>query len=170
MAKSVANIEKAKGGAGLALKAAIAILGLAALTVVPLVLVLIPGTMPTFVTLLIDRQRPRYLSYTVGVMNFAGVLPILLTLAKGHLTMTAAGQALVNPVTWMVMYGAAAAGWLICGATPPLARLCLELQASQRRRALEALSKAIRQEWGDDVAGQQGQPPAAAHAARDNRP
>jgi hypothetical protein len=170
MAKSAANIEKAKGGAGLALKAAIAILGLAALTVVPLVLVLIPGMMPTFVTLLIDRQRPRHLSYTVGVMNFAGVLPILLTLAKGHLTMTAAGQSLVNPVTWMVMYGAAAAGWLICGATPPLARLCLELQASQRRRALEALSKAIRQEWGDDVAGQQGQPLAVASAARDNRP
>src|SRR5216684_4490832 len=63
MAKSAANIEKAKGGAGLALKAAIAILGLAALTLVPLVLVLIPGMMPTFVTLLIDRQRLRYLSY-----------------------------------------------------------------------------------------------------------
>jgi len=169
MTKSVARLQKAKGGASLGLKTGLAIVGLAALTVAPLFLVLIPGMMPTLVTLFVDRQRPRHLSYTVGVMNFAGVLPILLTLVTGHLTMTAAGLALANPVTWMVMYGAAAAGWLICGATPPLARLCLELQASQRRRALEALSKAIRREWGDDVAGQQS-PPAATHAERDNRP
>jgi hypothetical protein len=169
MAKSTARPQTAKGSAGPGLKTTLAILALAALTVAPLVLVVIPGMMPTLVALFVDRQRPRLLTYTVGVMNFAGVLPILLTLATGRLTMTAAGLALADPVTWMVMYGAAAAGWLIWGATPPLARLCLDLQASQRRRTLDALSKAIRQEWGDDVAERHSQP-AAAHAERANRP
>ena len=82
--------------------------------------------------------------------------------------MTAAVLALANPMPWIVMYGAAAAAWLIHGMTPPLARLCLELQAIQRRRALDALSNAIREEWGDDAAGQQSRP--AANAERDNRP
>jgi hypothetical protein len=170
MSKGTAGVQKAKGGSGLGLRLALAFLGLATLTVVPLVLVLIPGMMPTLVTLFVDRQRPRYLTCTVGMMNFAGVLPILLTVAKGQLTTTAAGLALANPVTWMVMYGAAAVGWLIWGATPPLARLCLELQASQRRRALEALGKAIRQEWGDEVAGPVQSQPVATQVERDNRP
>lgn len=173
MSKGAAGVQKTKGGAGLGLKLAVAVLGLTTLAVAPLLLVFVPGMMPTFVTLFVDRQRPRYLTYTVGMMNFAGVLPILLTVARGQLTMTAAGLALTNPVTWMVMYGAAAVGWLICGATPPLARLCLELQASQKRRALEALGKAVRQEWGDEVAGPgalQGRPVATAQAERDNRP
>src|SRR5438552_2862104 len=166
MSKGATGIEKVKGGGGLALKLAFFVLALAALAVVPLVLVLVPGMMPTLVTLCIDRQRPRYLTCTVGMMNFAGVLPILLTVIKGQVTMSAAGLALANPMTWIVMYGAAAVGWLICGATPPLARFCLELQASQRRRALEALGKAVRQEWGDEVAGPQGAP-AAAQDGRD---
>lgn len=170
MSKGAAGVRKIKGGTGLGLKLAITVLALAALTVVPLVLVLLPGMMPTLVTVLVERQRPRYLTYTVGMMNFAGVLPILLTVAKGQLTMTAAGLALANPVTWIVMYGAGAVGWLICGATPPLARLCLELQASQRRRALEALGKAVRQEWGDEVAGPLQSQPAAAQNVRDSRP
>jgi hypothetical protein len=169
MPTSAARLRKVKGGAGLGFKTAIAILGLAALAAAPLTAVLIPGMMPTLVALIAERQRPRYLSYTVGAMNFAGLLPILLTVAMGQFTITAAVLALANPVTWIVMYGAAAAGWMICGAMPPLARLCLELQAIQRRRALEALSKAICEEWGDDVAGEQSRP-SVPHAERDNRP
>src|SRR5258708_3821681 len=64
---------KARGGLGF--KGAILALGLAALAVLPLVVVLTPGMLPTLVTLLVERQRPRYLSYTVGVLNSAGVLP-----------------------------------------------------------------------------------------------
>jgi hypothetical protein len=155
MSTSATRLQNAKSGGGLRIKAAIVILGLAALAGAPLVMVLIPGMMPTLVTLFIERHRARYLSYTVGVMNFAGVLPILLMVATGRFTMAAAGLALANPMTWIIMYGAAAAGWLICGMTPPLARLCLDLQANQKRRALEAMGKAIREEWGEDVAGTQ---------------
>jgi hypothetical protein len=168
MSKSTASLDKTKVGS-LATKLAIAILGILAFTVVPLIVVLIPGMMPTLVTLLVDRQRPRYLTYTVGAMNFSGVLPILLTVLKGHLTMTAAGLALTNPVTWIVMYGAAAAGWLIWGATPPLARICLDIQANQKRRALETLGKAVQQEWGEEVAGPQNQP-VAPQVERARRP
>jgi hypothetical protein len=153
MAKSAAKLGKAKGGFGLTAKAAMAALALAALTALPLFLILTPGMMPTLITLFVDRQQPRHLSYTVGIMNFAGVLPFLLALAKGNLSMSGAARLLSDPTTWIVMYGAAAAGWAICAAMQPLARFCLELQASQKRRALEALGGAIKKEWGEEVAG-----------------
>jgi hypothetical protein len=174
MAKSTAKLAKARGGTGIVPKAAAVAVALAGLAALPVFLVLLPGMMPAFVTLFVDRQRPRHLSYTVGVMNFAGVLPFILTLAKNGASLKAAAGVLADPLSWLVMYGAAASGWLICGATPPLARLCLELQASQKRRALEALGKAIREEWGDEVAGAQlpakERPAAAVQAERDRRP
>lgn len=154
MAKSPAKIATVKRRTGgLALKLAVGALGLASLAVLPLFLVIVPGMMPTLVTLFIDRQRPRHLTYTVGVMNFAGVLPYLLTLATGRLSLQTVAVLLSDPMVWLVMYGAAASGWLICAVTSPLARLCLEIQAAQKRRTLEALAKAIRQEWGEEVAG-----------------
>ncbi len=86
MAKSAAKIATTKGkSGGLALKLAVGALGLASLAVLPLFLIILPGMMPTLVTLFVDRQRPRHLTYTVAVMNFAGVLPFLLALAKGRL-------------------------------------------------------------------------------------
>lgn len=119
----------------------------------PLVVLIVAGMMPTAAVSVIDR-RPRYLTYTVGMLNFAGVTPFLLIVAKHDMTMIVAVAKLAEPLTWIVMYGAAAAGWLISGATPTLARAGIELQAFQRRRALEALGKAIREEWGDEVASE----------------
>jgi hypothetical protein len=87
------------------------------------------------------------------VMNFAGVFPFVLAVAQQQqMSMLTVATRLTEPLTWLVMYGAAAAGWLICGVTPMLARAGIEIQAFQRRRALEALSKAIREEWGPEVA------------------
>ncbi len=170
MVKSAAAVAKAKSGpGGRTVTIAIILVCLAALAARPLVLVLVAGMTPTLVTLFVDRKRSRRVCYTVGVMNFAGVLPFLLVLAKDRLSLSAAALALSDPFTWLVMYGAAASGCLICAATPSLARFCLELQASNKRRALEALATAIRREWGDEVAGGL-KPKAIAQADRDNLP
>ncbi len=156
MAKSVAKARKTPSrSSGATLKIGLAALGLAAFAALPLVLILVPGMMPTLATLLVGRQRPRHLTYTVGVMNFAGVLPFLLALAKAKLTLTAAAATLCDAESWLVMYGAAAAGWMIYSVTPPLARTCIELQVAHRRRALESLGKAICKEWGAEVAGEE---------------
>src|SRR5260221_1584253 len=159
MAKSAAKIATTKGkSGGLALKLAVGALGLASLAVLPLFLIILPGMMPTLVTLFVDRQRPSHLTYTVAVMNFAGVLPFLLTLAKGRLSLQTAAALLSDPMVWLVMYGAAAAGWLICAATSPLARLCLELQAAQKRRGVEAPAKADPHGYGGAGPGRTTEP------------
>ena len=155
MAKSAAvkSGETAGRSGGFAVKLAVVFLLLGALSVLPLCLVALPGMMPSLAVYFADNKRPRYLSYTVAVLNAAGVLPFLLVVAKDGLSFVAAAHKLSDPFTWLVMYGAAAAGWLTSAATPALARICIEIQASQRRRGLEALAKAIRSEWGDEVAG-----------------
>jgi hypothetical protein len=155
MAKSAeAKAGTAPGrSGGFALK--LALIGglVGALSMLPLCLVAVPGMMPSLAVFFADGKRPRYLSFTVAMMNAAGVLPFLLVVAKGGMSFIAAAHQLSDPFTWLVMYGAAAAGWLTYAATPALARICIEVQAGQRRRGLEALAKAIREEWGDDVAG-----------------
>jgi hypothetical protein len=156
MAKTVAKAKNgaaaANGKGGFAVKMACLVALVMALAVLPLVVIVAAGMMPTAAVTMIDR-RPRYLSYTVGVMNFAGVFPFALAVAQQQqMSMLTVATRLTEPLTWLVMYGAAAAGWLICGVTPMLARAGIEIQAFQRRRALEALSKAIREEWGPEVA------------------
>jgi hypothetical protein len=155
MAESAAakSTQAPRRSGGLALKLAMVALAGAALSALPLCLLIVPGMMPSLAVLFVDRQRPRYLSYSVAVMNFAGVLPFLLALATSGMSLAAAAHKLSDPFTWLVMYGAAAVGWFTCAATPPLARICIEIQAGQRRRTLEALAKAMRQEWGEEVTG-----------------
>src|SRR5260221_11177505 len=98
MAKSTAKLAKSKSRpGGLTLMIAIAFAALAALAALPLVFVLVPGMTPTLVTLFVDRQRSRYVGYAVGAMNFAGVLPFLLVLAKDRLSMPASAAACSDP-------------------------------------------------------------------------
>ena len=141
---------------GAAATLAVAGLVVGGLAVLPLCLLVVPGMMPTVASFCVDRRRPRYLTYAVGVMNGAGVLPFAFALLGGEASLAAAARMLASPFTWLVMYGAAAAGWGISLATPPLARLCIELRAQQQRRGLEARSRALREEWGEDVAGGKG--------------
>jgi hypothetical protein len=143
--------EKKKSG-GFGFKLALAALAAGALSVIPLCLIALPGLMPSIAVFFADRGRPRYTSYTVAVMNFAGVFPFLLTALKHGLSLEASAAKLSDPFTWLVMYGAAALGWLTCALTPAIARFCLEIQAMQRRRTLESMAKAIVTEWGDEVA------------------
>jgi hypothetical protein len=154
MAKSAASAKPAAGrSGGLGVKFAVLSLLGAALVALPLCLIAVPGMVPTAAAFLIDRRQPRYLGYAVAVMNFSGVLPFLLIVAKSGMTLTGAAQKLADPLTWLIMYGAAAGGWLIYSAMIPLAKICVETQAGQRRRQLESAAKALRQEWGEDVAG-----------------
>ncbi len=152
MGEAVAKAER-RTGAG-ATKLGLAALLAAAIALMPVSMILVPGMMPSIIVYCIDQRRPRYLSYAVGIMNFAGVLPFLLVLLAGDgLSLLAAARLLSDPFVWLVMYGAAAAGWGVFLTTPVLARICIEIRASQDRRTLEALSKALRDEWGEEVAG-----------------
>ncbi len=57
----------------------------------------------------------------------------------------------------MVMYSAAAAGWMLFLAVPPVVGVLLNWTAQRRIAALRARQKRIIEEWGKDVAPDQAE-------------
>jgi hypothetical protein len=60
---------------------------------------------------------------------------------------------LSRPVNWLIMYGAAAIGWVLFLGMPSLARIFVDIRADQLQQDLKARAAHLVQDWGDDVTG-----------------
>jgi hypothetical protein len=136
--------------------AVLAVLGLA-LAALPLCILVLAGTLPTAVAVIVDRHRGRYLARTVGAMNFAGVVPGALRLWEAGITFQSLEQVIGSPYSWLVMYGAAAIGWVLYFCVPPVVAMVLEVKVDETKRRLEARAKALIDEWGEEVTGQKSE-------------
>ena len=118
----------------------------------PTTLVFFTMMVPTWVAYMTDRSKEKYLAATVGMMNFAGTLPAIITLwARGqshHVAMEMIGDVFV----WVVAYGAAFGGWLIFGFMPTLVGSYFRMTTDNRIRTLVKQQKALIAEWGYAVA------------------
>lgn len=117
----------------------------------PTALVLVVGGLPTIVAFVVDRHARHYLSRCVGFLNLAGIAPYLIKIWMHH-TVIAAMQMLTDPFVWLVMYGAAAVGWVIYLSAPSIAWLQVELTGSHRIMILKARQRRLIEEWGEEVA------------------
>ena len=153
MGRPPARKRRGNGGAILTL----AIIGITALAVValPIGILLIAGLPPTAVAVVVDRHAKRYLARTVGAMNLAGVLPSALHMWEAGISFSSLGDAISNPYTWLVMYGAAGIGWLLYFGVPPVVGMVIEVRADDQKRRLEARAKTLVDEWGEEVTGRQ---------------
>jgi len=152
-----AAAKQAAGGRG-ARRGAMAtvvmiVFALLAITALPLCIILLTGLIPTMVSVLADRYRSRYLTRTVGAMNLAGIAPLVFQLWTHHFTLDEAIALLTNPMSWLIMYGAAALGWALFQAMPPVARVVVDLRADRLQADLKARAKQLVAEWGEDVTG-----------------
>ncbi|HUK11080.1 MAG TPA: hypothetical protein VLX09_24655 [Stellaceae bacterium] len=129
------------------------VFALLAITALPLCIILLTGLIPTMVSVLADRYRARYLTRTVGAMNLAGIAPLVFQLWTHHFTLDEAMALLMTPMSWLIMYGAAALGWALFLAMPPVARVVVDLRADQLQADLKARAKQLVAEWGEDVTG-----------------
>ncbi|HUN45764.1 MAG TPA: hypothetical protein VMU85_04560 [Stellaceae bacterium] len=145
---------KAKSGSsrGLAILVLFGVVFFAA-TALPLFLVTAGGLIPTIVALVVDRQRAKYLTRTVGAMNLAGLAPMVVRLWSNGDSLTAAIGILTRPMNWVVMYGAAGVGWCIFLAMPAVARVIVDLQAEQVQASLRERAERLVEEWGEEVKG-----------------
>lgn len=143
----------------------------------PTAIVLSVGLMPTLVALIVDVTRGRYLTKCVAGLNIAGVLPFLHKLmTTGHDVPTAMGI-VSDAFAWLVMYSAAAMGWLLFLGLPGLVSMLKVLTARRRVYVLQETQRALLNEWGDcilpmvDDAAQDGDAaPGAAAAAKPAQP
>lgn len=145
-----------------------------AIFAMPTTLLLVAGMVPTVIAWIVDRDPEKYAPMTVGALNFCGILPFLLDLWKHQHTVLAATRTLADPLTWMIMLGAAGVGWVIYYSVPPMV-VSFELARSQRRiEAQNTRKKDLVEEWGVEVTmddetlikHQQARNDARAEAAR----
>jgi len=117
----------------------------------PTAIVLSVGLMPTLVALIVDVTKGRYLTKCVAGMNIAGVLPFLHKLVlTGHDVQTA--MAIVSDAfAWLVMYSAAAMGWLLFMGLPGVVSMFKVLTAKRRVYVLQELQRSLLNEWGDCI-------------------
>lgn len=128
-----------------------------AITALPLCVLFVVGMMPTLVAAIVDRDRSRYLARAVAAMNLAGLVrPVLAVLHIG-LNLASVEHVLSDPETWLVMYGAAAIGWLITLGMPSIARLLVDIRADQMQRQLQERADELVKEWGDEVKGRKAE-------------
>jgi hypothetical protein len=116
----------------------------------PTALILVVGGLPTLVAVVVDRHPRHYLSRCVGFPNLAGITPYLIKIWMHHTTI-AAMEMLTDPFVWLVMYGAAAIGWLIYLSAPSIAWLQVELMGGYRANILKARRRKLIEEWGDEI-------------------
>jgi len=124
----------------------------AAALFMPTALIVLVGMVPTLVALIVDRDPEKFAAITVGPINFCGVLPAALALWQGQHSVDRASAILSDPNTWLIMYGAAAAGWLIYFTVPPAVGAFIAHRNEVEIKRLTDHQERLVEEWGPEVA------------------
>ena len=150
--------EKSKKSKDSILTTSFALLILLPMTylMLPTVIFLFLGMLPTLVALILDsgsKSKFKYKWLCVGGLNFAGSLPFLFRLWFGNNTWDGAVGMFINGGAFLIIYLAACVGWIFYRCIPPAVLSFLEM-TDQRRVVLlrEAQAKLIAK-WGEEVAG-----------------
>ena len=119
----------------------------------PTCLVLLIGMLPTAVAFMIDRSRDKSLTITVGLLNFCGTLPGIIDLWSKAQAYDAAVAVATDPMSLLMAYAAAALGWLVFFALPPVVGTFYSVVTRQRIHAIQRRQVVLIDSWGEEVAG-----------------
>lgn len=117
----------------------------------PTVMMVAIAMPPTLVAWIIDRSHQKSATYCVAGMNFCGLFPFLMDLWMGTHSMKAAGAIITDVFTLLVIYAAAAFGWLLFVAIPPVVGTFLTVMAQRRVSQLRNHQRQIISEWGEGI-------------------
>ena len=131
------------------------ILGLLmAVVFLPTTVLLSIAMMPTFAAAVVDKGKRKTKAITVGAMNLAGSMPFLLELwMQGH-NFEKAFMIVTDAKAIVVMYAAAAVGYLIDWAMTGVIAGFLLQRGRARVSAIEKRQKELVERWGKEVTGE----------------
>lgn len=117
----------------------------------PTALMLMLALMPTFCALVVAPSQGYYSALSIGALNVAGTWPFLLKLwTTGH-NIANAMTIIINPYAWLVIYGAAAVGWMLCQWFPIFVSSFMSIFSARRLKEIERTQKKLIEEWGPEV-------------------
>ncbi|NKB48926.1 MAG: hypothetical protein GKS02_06125 [Alphaproteobacteria bacterium] len=119
----------------------------------PALILLFVGMAPTAVAIFIDREPEKHAAISVAILNFAGLSPYLADFILGAATFSQAIALVSNVFVLVVIYGAAAAGWVLVLLLPPVSAIVLGVVTDGRIETLRKEQKQLIEDWGEGVAG-----------------
>ncbi len=99
------------------------------------------GMLPSIVSLILDRGR----------CNFVGILPFLFDIALNYEKSVAAKEAMLEPFTWVIIYGFAIIGLMLIFVLPNISAIIFTIKAEMKLKNLVAEQASLIDEWGDEV-------------------
>lgn len=127
---------------------------IAAAVFLPSSALLAVGMMPTIVAALTDWGPRKTRAVTVGAMNLAGCAPFLFQLwGQGH-TFEASVAIFTDPTVIVVMYGAAAVGYLVDWSVSSMVAGIVFQQGLARQKFIKKRQEELVERWGPEVTGE----------------
>jgi hypothetical protein len=120
----------------------------------PALIVLFVGMAPTAVAIFIDRDPEKHAAISVATLNFAGVSLYLADFLSGSATFSNAIELVSDVFILVVIYGAAAAGWVLIMILPPASAIVLSVITDSQIQTLRKEQKKLVEDWGEGVTGQ----------------
>lgn len=117
----------------------------------PTMIVLFFGMLPTLVAYIIDRSPQKSATFSVGSINFIGVFPYVLDLWSSMNTIDEALNMVTDLFSMLIMYSAAAFGWLLFMAMPAVVSSFVIVLQQRKVAQLRAEQKDLIEEWGPEV-------------------
>lgn len=117
----------------------------------PTTVILLIGMLPTLAAFFVDRTRGKTRTLTVGAMNLAGCVPFILEIwINGH-TMDNAMTYISQPRTIVVIYFAAAIGYMIDWAMTGIVIGVMSEKGRARLKQIEKTKNELIDRWGEEV-------------------
>lgn len=122
----------------------------ASLLAVPAVgMLVLAGMAPTLVAVFTDVGHDRVLRLNaLASFNFAGVFPFALEIWNAGGSMAVLNDLFADAYTWVVMFGAAAAGLAVLFIAPGVAAAILQVIVNERVRRIDNMREHLLAEWG----------------------
>ena len=120
--------------------------------ILPTVVLVMVGMLPTLVALITDKDRDKSGAAAVAAMNAAGVVPFVMDLWVQGQTMADTFHILRDSTTWLVMLGTAGVGQLILISIPPFMTTMSLLGMESRLTTLKSNLDQLKTNWGNDGA------------------
>jgi hypothetical protein len=119
----------------------------------PLAVILVVGMIPSIVVMIVDHKEGRMRAVTIGAINFAGCAPFMIEVFKGGNNLETAMTYILQPRTIVVIYFAAAMGYLVDWAMTGIVSSILVQKAKSRVKEIQNDQKDLTERWGVEVTG-----------------